>query len=235
MNRQSRSPKTFALVLLALLAAGTAAAGTHFGIISTVSTSPRTAARLNVTVHPGDASAATFTVFPGGSAASVQDAVAFSPEFFATSESSAVPGIQNLFTGAAGQTALVRVDVPAASSAVILEQYSPEERVVLALPPLDTIASPTFYVPIGNLHHGTSLLIGNPTGSRNAIIIRYGQGADQPPIVIAEFSVVVIPITVAHTQVAVRAADPSVPFIAQLAVDTGKTTVMTVLSPPSDF
>lgn len=216
--------------VVSLCAASSAQASTHFGIISTESTSPRTAAWLNVTGMTGGA--VTFKVYPADGGATVEDAVAMGPEFFATSESSTNPGIQNLFVGAGGQSALVRVDYPSGPSAVVLEQHSPEEKVVLGLPSLATAQSPNFWVPIGDLHRGTSLLIGNPNSSPNGIIIRYGQGAEQLPIAISAFGVVVIPVTVANTQLSMRATDPSLPFIAQLAVDTGKTTVMTYLTPP---
>src|SRR5262245_54655985 len=220
-----------AAVTLAVLAAGNARAGTHVGIISTVSTSPRTAARINVTGIDGGG--ATFSVFPPDGGATVQDSVPLSPEFFATSASSAVPGIANLFVGAGGQTALVRVEYTQGDAGVVLEQHSPEEKVVLALPALPTVAGVTFWVPIGDLHRGTTLLIGNPTGSPNGIIVRYGQGADQPPVDVQPFQVAVIPVTVANTQLRIRVTDASSTVIAQLAVDTGKTTVMTYLTPPT--
>lgn len=222
---------------LAVVAAGTAQASTHFVIISTESTSPRTAARLNVTANPGGGSGGvTFTVFANnGNGPSISDSVLISPEFFATSESSTDPGIQNLVTGAAGQSTLVRVQTVDSSieSAVVLEQQSPEERVVLNVPALSAAQGVFFRVPIGSLHRGTLLLIGNPTSSPQAILFSYGQGPTQPPVDVAPFGVAVIPVTVANTQMRVRVADASVPVIAQLAVDTGKTTVMTFLTQPT--
>ena len=216
---------------IAALAVGTARADTHFGIISTVSSSPRTAARLNVTAVT-TMDAVTFSVFPSDGGATVGDTLSLSPEFFLTSESSADPGIQNLFTGAGGQSALVRAE-SSEWTAVVLEQYSPEEKIVLSLPPVQVASGTSFQVPIGRLHRATSLLIGNVTGTRNAIIYRYGQGAEQPPVDLPPFGVVVIPVTQENTQLKVRVADASAGVIAQLAVDTGKTTVMTLLPPVS--
>jgi hypothetical protein len=207
-----------------------AQADVHFVVLSTESTSPRVAARLNLTdIIP---TGAAFRVFPADGSL-VEDTVPMNPDSFATSASSAEPGIRNLFVGSGGASALVRAEAIDASgrSFVILEQSSSEEKVVLAVPPVSTAAGSSFAVPIGALHRGTTLLVGNPNSTLNGVILRYGQEAEQPPILVNAFGVAVVPITRANTHLRIRVTDASLPAIAQLAVDTGRTTVMTFLLP----
>ena len=224
-------PRTWAAIaLVASCAPAAAQADVHYAVLSTESTSPRMVARLNVTdiFH----NAVTFTVFSAGGAR-VEDTLAMNPESFVSSSSSSDPAIQNLFLGAGGQSALVKVEASDSSgrSSVVLEQSSTEDKVVLDVPPVAAAAGSAFAVPIGGLQRGTMLLVGNPHSGLNGVILRYGQAAEEPPITVAEFGVAIVPITQVNTRLRIRLTDPSRPVIAQLAVDTGKTTVMTFLRP----
>jgi hypothetical protein len=217
---------SFVPVLALLITAGAAEATTHVGIISTERSSPRTSARLNAAGNNGGA--ATFTVFPAG-AAPISDTLDLSSDGkFVSSASSSVPEIQNLFTGSGSLTALVRVDILEGGSAT-LEQSSTDGKIVLALPPIDQAASPRFQFPVGDLQQGTVLLIGNPNPSPNSVVVRVGQSAPEPARPIAAFGVLAVEMTVPNTLVVAVAQDPSLLLVAQLAVDTGRTTVMTYL------
>jgi hypothetical protein len=201
MTRSSVVP-----VLALLITAGGAEASTHVGIISTERSSPRTSARLNAAGNNGGA--ATFTVFPAG-AAPISDTLGLSSNGnFVSSTSSSVPEIQNLFTGSGSLTALVRV-----------------------LPPAEEAAGPRFQFPVGDLQQGTVLLIGNPNPAPNAVVVRFGQNPPEPARPIAAFGVLAVEVTLPNILVVAVAQDPSLLLVAQLAVDTGRTTVMTYLPP----
>jgi len=71
---------------------------------------------------------------------------------------------------------------------------------------------------------------GNPQGSAIGVYVAYGTNLPEPSITVPEFGVVVIDITQGNTMV--RLEPPgALSVVAQLAVDTGKTTVMTYLQP----
>lgn len=221
-----------AVACLALLAAAPAGrAETHYGIISTERSSPKTTARISLVsnVSPGGA---TFTVFPAASAP-ISDTVQLDDNLFATSASSSMPEIANLFTGSGALTALVRADYLGAASAAVLEQSSLDGKIALDLPPSDRALGARFAIPIGDLHQGTLLLVGNPFSSPNPITLRYGPLPPESPVPIGAWSVLVIEVTRANTMLHMTVQDPSLFVMAQLAVDTGKTTVMRYLKPAS--
>ena len=252
MNRHSRSPKTFALALrtkigtlirsgrlggaaamLAVLAtSATASAGDRFwGIVSTVRTSPKTMARINVSEL--GAGAAIFTVFPPNNAIPILDVVE-SIDLFASSASSTKPEISNLFTGIGQSTGLVLVESSGVQSGAVLEQSSWDGKLELSLPPEELAKGMGFVVPIGDLQQGTSLLVGNPHDVPVDVSVRYGNNLPEPIVTIQRVSVAVIDITRSNIGVVLEARS-NLPVIAQLAVDTGKTTVMTYLTPLSPF
>ena len=151
--------------LVHFAAAGMAEASTHVGIISTERSSPHTTAQINVA--SAQQGGAVFSVFPPGSAP-ISDTVQLDGNLFASSASSSVPEIQNLFTGSDVLTALVRVDFPGAGASAVLEQSSTDGKVVLDLPRIETAAGSRFQVAVGALQHGTLLLVGNPNPAPNA-------------------------------------------------------------------
>jgi hypothetical protein len=227
-----RSPRLLrSVACLAFLTAGKAQADIHYGIISTVRTSPKTTARLNLSAIGSDA--ALFTAFAAdGNSVPVSDTVQMGVTQFASSSSSQVPEIQNLFVGVGNRTGLVRVEAVAGNrTSAMLEQSSLDGKVVLTLPPVDEVSGDTLMVAIGDLQQGTSLLVGNPNGTNNAFQLRYGTNLPGPPVLVPAFGVAVVDVTQANAAVIITAVDPSLPLIAQLAVDTGKTTVMTYLTP----
>ena len=203
-----------AVACLAFLAAGTAQAETHYGIISTKRISPQTMARINASA--GEPDAVAFTVFPVD-VIPLTDVVQLDVNLFASSASSTEPGIQNLFVGAGAQTALVKVEMFASRSSAVLEQYQ-------------VAAGQRFLVSIGDLQQGTSLLVGNVNQTAVPVDLRYGKGLPEPDVLINAFGVAVFNITQSNTSVLLEAKGP-LPIIVQLAVDTGKTTVMTYLTP----
>ena len=213
-----------AAVLASLATAGTALGSTHYVILSAVHTTHNAEACFNVT--GADSGAVMFTVFPAGGAAPIQDAVPLNANFFASSASASVPGIQNLFAGSEGETVLTRVDYPQGGATVVLEQASNQGYVALGIPSVDKAQGATFIVPIGDLHRGTTVLIGNPMGSDNAVILRYGQGFEEAPRAILAHSAIAVEVTQANTQLKIKATDTSLPIIVQLEIEeTNKTTV----------
>jgi hypothetical protein len=226
-GRALRSPRLVgALAGLALLAAVTAEASTHFGIISTVRTTPRTTARINLAMTFRDA--IQFTVFtPDGSPLS--DVLPFNAHLFASSADSAMPEIQNLFVGSQGSTGLVVAQATQSVSNATLVQSSVDGNVILDLPPIEEARAIWFFVPIGNLRQGTTLLVGNPNSQPAAYRVRYGESAPEPDAVVPAFGVAVVDVTRSDALLTLEALDATLPLIAQLAVDTGKTTIMTYL------
>jgi hypothetical protein len=217
-----------AVACLAFLAAGTAQAESHYGIISTARTSPQTMARINASA--GEPDAAAFTVFPADQGIPLTGVVQLDVALFASSASSTEPGIQNLFVGAGARTALVKVEMFASRSSAVLEQSSFDGKVALNLPPFQVAAGQRFLVSIGDLQQGTSLLVGNVNQTAVPVDLRYGTNLPEPDVLINAFGVAVFNITQSNTSVVLEAKGP-LPIIVQLAVDTGKTTVMTYLTP----
>src|SRR5262245_12963145 len=227
-NARHRFVIALGIGALGLAIPATGWASTHVVILSAVHTTPKTEARMNVTGIDGGG--VTFSVFPAGGGATIEDSVPLNPEFFATSASAAVAGIQNLFTGSNGATALVRASYTQGSAVVVLEQESNEGHIALGVPPLDKVMGPSFIVPIGDRQRGTTVLIGNPSGSPAAVILRYGQGPEEPPRDLPPFGAIAVDVTTANTQLKIRSSDASVFLIVQLAIDTGRTDV-TFISP----
>ena len=216
------------LVLAALLASTSAWASTHWVIISTVRTSPKSTARINVSATEPDV--VRFTAF-NAVGAPVFDEMPLSSSFFVSSASSDMPEIQNFFNVYPDEPGMVQAQATQSHTAVMVEQSSPDGKVILNVPPIDKARGIKFLVPIGELHQGTSLLIGNPNDQATAVAIRYGLNPLQPDISIEPFGVGVIDLVQGNTLVVIEARDASLPVIAQIAVDMGKTTIMHVLDP----
>lgn len=115
----------------------------------------------------------------------------------------------------------------------MLEQSSPDGNVVLEVPPVGVARGVVFLVPIRDLQHGTSVLLGNTSDFDTEIVVRYGNNAQQPPHPLRRHDTMVIDVTVPNTLMRIVSTNPDGLCIAQLAVDTGKTTTMTFLTPTS--
>jgi len=217
-------------LVLGILIGGTATAeGTYFAIISTARNSPKTTARLNYA--SAEHNAAQFTVFPPN-AVPVFDIIQEDLGLFATSASSSKPEIANLFVGSAASTTIVAVaGVDNFQDVVTLEQSSSDGKVVLDVPPFSQAGGRRFIIPIGDLQNGTSILVGNPNGIGNAFTVRYGENLPGPPVPISIFGTAIADVTQGNTLLVIDAVDVSVPLIVVLAVDTGKTTALTFVTP----
>jgi hypothetical protein len=212
---------------LVLLVAGTAQASIHYGIILTTHASPQTTAYF--TIGSDQEGAVVFTVFPAG-VAPVSDTVMLSEHGFATSADSTNPAIQNLFTGSGATTALVRAVFEQGESGAVLEQSSHDGTVVVAVPPVGAIRGVKFFIPIGDLQHGTSVIVGNPSDQETFIVVRYGNSLPEPPRLLERFSTLTIDVPEPNTLMTILSTDEGGTVIAALVVDTGKTTAMTYLA-----